>query len=212
MDPQLSIAPLVSVRNGARAVAFYTRSPDVIETAHLLLLPYAPSQLLTLIEDPARLAELSAYPAAAGLREFFVSGEVSAAWLARLRTLQHPDPWTLGFAVVHREERQIIGSAGFKGAPDAEGMVEIAYGIVPSFEGRGYATEAAHALVAYASRSGLVHRVRAHTLPTNNASTRVLTKCGFERIGDVVDPDDGPVWRWERGADMSSALGASINA
>jgi RimJ/RimL family protein N-acetyltransferase len=169
-------------------------------------------QLLTLIEHPERFGDISPYPAAIGLREFFVSGEVSAAWLANLRTLQHPDPWTLGFAVVHRDERQVIGSAGFKGAPDADGLVEIAYGIVPTFEGRGYATEAAHALVAHAFASGLVQRVRAHTLPTKNASTRVLTKCGFMRTGDVVDPDDGPVWRWERGENMSSTLGALANA
>ena len=184
----------------------------MIETVHLRLLPYAPGQLLTLIEHPERFASVSEYPAAAGLREFFVSGEVSAAFLASLRTLQHPDPWTLGFAVVHREERQVIGSAGFKGAPDADGVVEIAYGIVPTFEGHGYATEAALALVAHAFGSGLVQRVLAHTLPTKNASTRVLTKCGFQRIGDVVDPDDGPVWRWERGAHMSSTLGALTNA
>ena len=184
----------------------------MIETAHLRLLPYAPVQLLTLIEQSERFADVSPYPAAVGLRDFFVSGEVSAAWLANLRTRQHPDPWTLGFAVVHREERQVIGSAGFKGAPDADGVVEIAYGIVPTFEGRGYATEAAHALVAYAFSNGLVQRVRAHTLPTKNASTRVLTKCGFVRLGDVIDPDDGPVWRWERKENMSSTLGALTNA
>ena len=184
----------------------------MIETAHLRLLPYAPVQLLTLIQHPERFVSVSEYPAAVGLREFFVSGEVSATWLANLRALQQPDPWTLGFAVVHRDEREVIGSAGFKGAPDAGGVVEIAYGIVPTFEGRGYATEAAYALVAHALSSGLVQRVRAHTLPTKNASTRVLTKCGFQRVGDVVDPEDGPVWRWERGANLSSTLGALTNA
>ncbi len=38
----------------------------------------------------------------------------------------------------------------------------------------------------------------AHTLPAPNASTRVLAKCGFERTGEVEDPEDGLVWRWER--------------
>jgi len=31
-----------------------------------------------------------------------------------------------------------------------------------------------------------------------NASTRVLVKCGFRHVGGVVDPEDAPVWRWER--------------
>lgn len=169
-----------------------------IETEHLDLIPFTPQQLLALIEQPERFAELAQFPAAAGLREFFTSGEISPAWLATMRALEHADPWVLGFAVVHRESGQVIGSAGFKGAPDADGMVEVAYGIVPAFEGRGHAAAAAQALVAYAFGSGSVRLVRAHTLPTPNASTRVLAKCGFQRVGDVIDPDDGPVWRWER--------------
>ena len=40
--------------------------------------------------------------------------------------------------------------------------------------------------------------LRAHTLPERSASCRVLEKAGFEYIGSVIDPDDGPVWRWER--------------
>ncbi len=30
------------------------------------------------------------------------------------------------------------------------------------------------------------------------ASGRVLIKCGFRRIGEVIDPEDGLVWRWEK--------------
>lgn len=84
----------------------------------------------------------------------------------------------------------------FKGPPDADGMVEIAYGIVPAYQGQGYATEAAAALVAFAFESGRVRLVRAHTLAANHASNHVLTKCGFASIGEVMDPEDGLVWRW----------------
>ena len=80
-----------------------------------------------------------------------------------------------------------------------EGVVEIAYGIDPDHQGRGYATEAAAALVEFALATDTVRLVRAHTLPESNASTRVLTKCGFEHIGEHIDPEDGLVWRWERG-------------
>ncbi len=38
----------------------------------------------------------------------------------------------------------------------------------------------------------------AHTLPENNASAHVLKKCGFDFVGEVVDPEDGRIWRWER--------------
>ena len=168
-----------------------------IETAHLQLAPYSPEHLLALIEGYERFEECFGLPAADGLRAFILSDEVSPAWLAQLHAASAADPWVHGFAVVHRESCSVIGSTGFKGPPDEDGMVEIAYGIVPAFQGRGYATEAAAAGVAFAFGSGRVRLVRAHTLPTPNASTRVLAKCGFGRTGEVVDPEDGLVWRWE---------------
>jgi [ribosomal protein S5]-alanine N-acetyltransferase len=170
-----------------------------LETPSLRLLPWSPELLLVLIDQPDRFDQVLGMPAADGLRGFFVSGDLSPHWLAALRSSSGPDPWRHGFFVVHRESGSVIGSAGFKGPPDSTGTVEIAYGIVPSFERRGYATEAAAALVDFAFASGQVRMVRAHTLPEPNASTRVLSKCGFGYLGPVVDPDDGPVWRWERG-------------
>lgn len=175
----------------------------LIETDHLRLVPFAPDQLLALIEQPERFEELAGFPAAVGLREFFVGGEVSPSFLASLRTHRQPDPWRFGFLVVHLKTGTGIGSGGFKSAPDSAGVTELAYGIVPGFEGRGYATEVANALVAWAFGTGSVQRVVAHTLPTPNASTRVLKKCKFEFAGEFVDPDDGPVWRWERTAARS---------
>ena len=121
---------------------------------------------------------------------------VSGDWLARLRALTSADPWTLGFSLVHRDSETVVGSAGFKGPPTADGVVEIAYGVNPDQQGKGYATEAAQALTAYAFSSGKVRLVRAHTRPEPNASTRVLAKCGFRRVGEVIDPEDGLVWRW----------------
>ena len=167
------------------------------ETARLTLLACSPADLVTLIDEPEVFNKVVGFHQADGLREFLVSDEVSPEWLAELRAARGADPWRHGFFVVERQSRVVIGIAGFKGPPDSAGMVEIAYGIVPSFEGQGYATEAAEALVAFALDAGQVRLFRAHTLPESNASTRVLEKCGFRHIGTVVDPDDGPVWEWE---------------
>ncbi len=174
------------------------RNRASLETPRLSLRPCAPEHLLALIEEPERFERLAALRAADGLPAFFLSGGASAEWLAALRRAAGPDPWRHGFFVVHHESGSVIGIAAFKGPPDAAGTVEIAYGIVPRFEGQGYATEAAAALVRFALASGQVRLVRAHTLPAANASTRVLLQCGFRHTGMVVDPDDGPVWRWER--------------
>lgn len=124
--------------------------------------------------------------------------QVSEDWLARVRAATTTDPWLLGFRVALRTDGTTVGNCGFKGPPDGEGVVEIAYGISSTHQGNGYATEAAQALVAYARSHGEVRLVRAHTLPEPNASTRVLTKCGFQQVGEVQDPEDGLVWRWER--------------
>ncbi len=124
--------------------------------------------------------------------------ELSADWLALLRASTSADPWTHGFSLVHLDSDTVVGMCGFKGPPAGNGVVEIAYGVSPEYRGKGYATEAAQALTDYAFNSGKVRVVRAHTLPEPNASTRVLTKCGFRRIGEVIDPEDGLVWRWEK--------------
>ena len=124
--------------------------------------------------------------------------QLSAEWMAQLQTATSTDAWKHGFSLVHRHGGMVVGHAGFKAPPAADGMVEIAYGVLPDHQGRGYATEAAQALVAFAFGSRRVRVVRAHTLPESNASARVLTKCGFRHVGEVIDPDDGLVWRWEK--------------
>jgi ribosomal-protein-alanine N-acetyltransferase len=130
--------------------------------------------------------------------------ELSSDWLAQLRASPPPDSWTLGFSVVHLDNDAVVGTCGFTGPP-ADGVVEIAYGISPEHQGKGYATEVAQTLTDYAFSSGKVRVVRAHTRPEPNASTRVLTKCGFRRIGEVIDPEDGLVWRWEKDDEASSS-------
>lgn len=123
--------------------------------------------------------------------------EISPDWLARIRTSTAPDPWTHGFSILHRASSATIGSCAYKGPPDADETVEIAYGIDPAYQRQGYATEAAQALVEYAQSSGRVRVVRAHTRPDGHASMRVLGKLGFTCVGDVLDPEDGLVVRWE---------------
>jgi RimJ/RimL family protein N-acetyltransferase len=126
--------------------------------------------------------------------------QVSADWLARVHAAAPIDPWVFGFTVVLVATGTAIGQAGFKAAP-TEGVVEIAYGTDAGFRGQGYATEAAAALVAFAFADPRVDAVRAHTMRGAHASARVLTKCGFHLLGEVMDPDDGLVRRWERARD-----------
>ena len=122
--------------------------------------------------------------------------EVSEVWLERARATKPGDYWALGFRVVERATGVTVGGCAFKGPPDAEGSVEIAYGIDEAYRCRGFATESASALAQFAWADERVHLVLAHTRSDNEASARVLAKCGFRFIGPVLDPEDGPVDRW----------------
>lgn len=123
--------------------------------------------------------------------------EVSPAWVERVRTTTPGDVWSLSFTVAERSSGAEIGGCMFKGPPDADGMVEVAYGIDEPHQRKGYATELSEAMVALAVDRG-VRVVRAHTKPDNTASMRVLEKCGFRPLGLVIDPEDGEVLRFER--------------
>jgi RimJ/RimL family protein N-acetyltransferase len=133
--------------------------------------------------------------------------ELSADWLAQVQNATSPNPWIHGFSLQLRDSDVVVGQGGFKGPPAEDGVVEIAYGIAPDYQGQGYATEATEALTTFALGSGRVRVVRAHTRPEANASTRVLRKCGFLHIGEVIDPEDGLVWRWEKRNEQSAHPG-----
>ena len=105
-----------------------------------------------------------------------------------------PAPW--GSYIAFRDGGA-VGLGAFKSAPDDQGEVEIAYMTFPAYEGRGHATAIAAALTEIAIGAGSA-LVIAHTLPVENASNRALRRNGFAFAGDVVDPEDGPVWRWEK--------------
>lgn len=123
---------------------------------------------------------------------------MSRAWFTMLESSEPCDPWIHGFRMVDRATSLPVGHCAFKGPPGADGCVEIAYAVEPIFQGKGFATEAAQAMVAFAFDHPEVQRVVAHTLPESNASTRVLSKVEFRFLGDAIDIEDGPVWRWER--------------
>ena len=89
------------------------------------------------------------------------------------------------------------GVCGYTGPPTAEGSVEIAYAVAPSYRGRGFATVAARELTQRAFEDSRVRVVCAHTLPEHNASTRILQKTGMSFAGFANDAGEGPVWRWE---------------
>lgn len=114
--------------------------------------------------------------------------------IAMLAAAPRSRPWG-GYIAVSADGR-VVGTCAFKTGPDQDGAIEIAYFTFPPFEGHGVATAMARQLLEMARASQQVREVIAHTLPERNASTRVLEKIGMQCVGEVIDPDDGRVWRW----------------
>ena len=169
-----------------------------ILTPNLRLLPDTLQRQTALLDGAAVFETAFGVRVAAGMADFFQ--DMSRERLAVNFSACESTAWVPGFAIEHREDNTLIGLCGFKGPPDSERTVEIGYGVASEYRGRGFATEAVQAVAAHSFGTGRIAIVRAHTLPESNASTHVLQKCGFEKTGDVIDPDDpanGIVWRWE---------------
>lgn len=102
-------------------------------------------------------------------------------------------PWT-GYFI--QQDDNLVGSAAFKGPP-VNGAVEIAYGTFEPYRQQGIGTATCKLLVDLALKTDSTVRITARTLPEENFSTRILRKNGFNFVGTVIDPEDGPVWEWE---------------
>jgi [ribosomal protein S5]-alanine N-acetyltransferase len=99
-------------------------------------------------------------------------------------------------ALVLRAEKRMVGHAGFHGPPGVNGRakadaLELGYTVFHGFRGRGYATEAAGALMDWAAETHGVRRFVASVAPANHASLAVVRKLGFVQTGDQWDEEDG---------------------
>jgi RimJ/RimL family protein N-acetyltransferase len=147
----------------------------------VILRRFGPADVTTFVSyrsDPAiaRYQSWDApYPRASGERDI-------AALLGA-----HPDTpgeW-FQFAMALRETGELIGDcASFTDAADPR-LAEIGFTLSPRFQGRGYATEGARALLGYLFAARSKHRVMARCDPRNTASATVLERLGMRREGHL---------------------------
>ncbi len=160
----------------------------------ITLLPLDQTAADSLARDPGAFARLHGINAGPHQAIAVAIAEATAGLLASNGAVT---PW-IGYLALEDPAHRLVGTCGFKGAPDADNAAEIAYFTFPGEEGRGIATTMADALIRIArGAEPPLDLVVAHTLPERNASCRILEKSGFRHVGTVTDPEDGPVWRWE---------------
>ena len=149
------------------------------------------SQLSTLIEQPER-SDIDGLilPKSEEIAPMF--------WIEFVNDQLNQDPknsfwWAPRSIIV---DQLIVGMIGFKSPPDSNGSVEIGYGIVPSQQGQGFATQAVDLLVKEGFSKSEIQMIVAYTVPIDSASGSVLAKNQFRRDGSKIDPEDGEVWVW----------------
>ena len=112
---------------------------------------------------------------------------------------------TYELAVILNSEDRLIGRCGLGIVDPDLGEAMLWYTMHPLHWGRGYATEAAHALIDFGFRELRLHRIWADCDPANVASTRVLEKLGLRREGHLREN------AWIKGAWVDSLIYAIID-
>ena len=141
---------------------------------------------------------LKIYAASEKQMETFIAAQsvdvLKAAYTEMLDgCLAHPDRWEwYAIWMIELKDGTHIGELCFKGI-DESGSAEIGYGISDDYQGRGYASEAVTAAVAWALKQEKINCVTAEVDKDNVASIRVLEKLGFKPTGRIGE--EGPIYR-----------------
>jgi RimJ/RimL family protein N-acetyltransferase len=101
--------------------------------------------------------------------------------LAQIRDDPSATPWLVRL-LVRRADAQVVGHITFHAPPDRAGRAEIGYTVCEPYRRQGYATEAARAMMAWATARG-AHRFVLSISPANEPSLALADRMGFTRTG-----------------------------
>jgi RimJ/RimL family protein N-acetyltransferase len=171
-----------------------------LETTRLLLRPPC----------PADFEAIHAYAADAEVTRYMSFGpntpEETREFLARCEAERLGEPRAdYTFAITLKESGRLVGSCGMMVDSSVNRRGEIGFCLHAPFWGRGYAPEAAEALLEFGFRELDLHRVFARCHPDNRASARVQEKIGMRYEGCLRESSyvKGTWWSWEYRAILS---------
>ncbi|MGC8480416.1 MAG: GNAT family N-acetyltransferase [Acidimicrobiales bacterium] len=162
----------------------------MVDSVAVALVPLGRDAIAALADDDLRNASERC---GLVLPQYFLDSTWRFLWrLRRQQLVEHPEDelWVAG-ALVEVSSGNVVGHAGFHGAPDERGMVEVGYAVAPSFRGMGFGHGALRLLLERASTEPLVEVVRASIAPANIASRRIVERAGFTLVGSQIDEEDG---------------------
>lgn len=159
-------------------------SPPLLETARLTLRGHVASdfaELLAMWSDPPVTR--------------FIGGRPSTeeeAWARLLRYVGHWPVVGYGYWVIREKaSRAWVGEAGFANfhrevTPPFGDSPEAGWVVSPQLQGKGYATEAVSAVVAWGDQHLPSRRTVCMIDPDNLPSLKVAERCGFREFGRTV--------------------------
>lgn len=154
-----------------------------LETSRLTLRPFV-------AEDFDAMHEMRAD---AEVARYLYQGPLSEDETRQLLTKKISDSaWAregdwLSAAVVERASGTTVGDIGLEWLSERDRTAEIGFVFDPRHQGKGFATEAAGALIDWAFTSAGIHRVIGRTESRNSASARVLEKLGMRLEAHFVE-------------------------
>lgn len=181
--------------------------PAFLETERLVLRAFTAA-------DAGNLYELNSDP---DVMWYISGGEptprdvIETAIIPRFLGFHERSDWQGYWAAEIKPDREFIG--WFHVLPGASGVVDLGYRLRKDAWNHGYATEACRAIIEECFTRRRVTRVTAHAMTVNQASRRVMEKCGLTETGtyqpgelpDIPGADQGAVAyaltrdQWESG-------------
>lgn len=152
-----------------------------IETERLVLRPHRMDDLddLAVFHGDADVVRFVPWP----VRDRVATEEALRVKLTQTGLVAHGQ-W-LVLAVEVRETGTVIGEVLLKWASHRQG--EIGFAFARSHQGRGYAAEAARAMLRLGFDGLGFHRISAVVIDGNDASVRLLGRLGFRQEARLVD-------------------------
>jgi ribosomal-protein-alanine N-acetyltransferase len=150
-----------------------------LETTRLYMIPFTLELVEATIQGTDKLEKRIPYKVS---KEWPMPDYAEILPFKAERLRGNPESSIWSGIIIHKRDNLVIGDMGFKGGPNDTGTVEIGYSIVPSYQGNGYATEMAEAMISWGLSQPNVNRVTAECLENNVASARVLEKNGLKEI------------------------------
>jgi RimJ/RimL family protein N-acetyltransferase len=122
---------------------------------------------------------------------------LAVKWIAEHGKL-YREMRALNFAIILKPEKLLIGAISLMDIKNTHLTAEMGYWIGKEYWNRGFASEAAKAIIEYGFRTLGMNRIHAHHFSRNEASGRILLKIGMKHEGKLRQH----VKKWDKFEDI----------